>query len=807
MSHNDIDIFDFNEWDHDSPSVRARLFDELSDDEILAMPADLIMDVFRRTSQGGLVVESGDETASVEIVKRIPDYEMKPIDIVCTVNNEIAEPLPEIDNPYCNTEWAFDYVPPRIPEPRLPVSSNTNMKIGGVQFDSLTGLARCLASAVEAVAMQRKEGGDATILADYYAAFWELPIDFFMGPILSAEAAPSDVDLISAYDNREYLTYIDPAWQAIVRTNRPVLDLNSFGPRAMIHWDRVFYLARLQMIKGLMADQRHLRDVKMSTLIFRIDSQIVHQHHERPHTIRLPPGLLPTHQPNAQLKRYFHSTVVPKVREALEAALSADITGLTAGSIGALYLVAPTTPVRRVKKESGIEIAAVQKKVREHFDKVNYTPTPGINPVSVSMRILDKALEGGIQEVHLLSFNAIMYLVRLLEDYQNLSVAIRRLPSGIHAIAYALGNHIGSVFGDSRVLGYLRAVGSDSTRERGQILDKVYVSTFGHKWQLPGMIGQYARLVQLIAYMAMSNVCYGSASGYGNVAGQVVKTAAKMREALHRGAMIGSPLNVAHNLSHYTHYRIHEHLTQSLRRVYGRILEYEAYSCHLLLNQLRTNPKELVWIYEILITQRALLGCIKDSKVDGGHVLIVARDEERRVLISFIQHVTYVDYHIEGSVENVWQYAKGKIQRRPFISQKTLCKIASPTHLESWFEEQFRLHRGDHDQLEAALNEAERLPEESPYIRPEPPSEVDDAVGSLFTGKEIAAPVLGNQMAMWNQLYSLTQDEDTIERIDGLEAADYTIEEWAAALGTARSVGVNAAINQLTARGAAPELH
>lgn len=794
---NVIENFAYPDWDVDTPTVPVDVFDDLTDEELIALPADVQMAAYRRCAQGGLIVEGGDETASVEILKRIPNEERKPIDISCSFDEDVIDVLPAYNNPYCNTEFAFPYVPPRVAEPRLPASENATVMSTGVEFSALSGLAKCLSSAIEVVHLQRLFGGDATKLANYYAALWGLDQNFFFRPFVGPPNVLSDVDLIAAYDDRQYLTYLDPAWQAVIKSSRPALDSSAFGPRAMIHWDRVFFLARLQYIKGLLATPIPIKRMVANFLTFRVDATIVHKHHPRPHTLALPDGFSPQKPVPALLLKYIEKTVRPLVEEAIRVSISIELGGIATGNVGSLQLVAPTTIVNVRRMPTDAEIRSSIRKVEDAFSRDRYIPVPGISLMAVITRLLDQL--DVLHEVHLFTFATIKYLIGTIETVPTLKTQLAKKADVAHILATEHAAYVGNRYGDSKVHGFLTALSADTVRERETLYTKQYASMFGHRWELSLKYGNYARIIQIITYMAIEEAL-GKNRDY-HVCGRISYLVASWRSKLHKGVYLGTPKQVAYDARTLSKQAAHERLLESMRNVYGKLLDMHIMVCQWLMRLHGGMLDGLRWVAIVQATKRRLLSCIKWDA--GANKIITANDEVRRTLIALIKDRTSVVPQVVGTYEDVWIYIAKNIKAADWViskgARRSVIKVKRAIELKAWFEEMCVLHAADHAELEGEYVKLHTLPEEVPVVKQ--PAIVDEPGGLEFGNFEIGQPEISGKLRMYSELVDRVEGDEALDFLETLDIDSIADDVWVAAMRAFDTHGQSMALQVLRESG------
>jgi len=790
-----LEIFPYDDWNDDYTIVPTHCFDNLTDAELLALPADVMMDAYRRTAQGGLYVEGGDEVASVELIKRIDDCEAGLLDVCCTISYGAVDTLHDEPHPYCNTDFGYEYIPPRVAHPRLPESKNPVVSNPGVEFVGLAGLPKCLAAAIEVVHMQRRLGGDATILAEFYASVWGLHVDTFIRPYIGASTLLSEIELISAYDNCEYLTYIDPAWQAVVVSNRPAISNDSYGPRAMLHWERVFLLARLQTIKGLLATDISPRKLDGKSLYFRIDAPYVHHHHPRPHTLALPPTITITSPTPSSLLRYIQLHVVTVVETAIYVSVTPNLGGLAVGEVGGLQLVAPTQSAHIRSAPTMLEITGSISKVKSYFSKDVYPITPGIALMAVLTRLLD-SLEI-LHEVHLLMIVMLNFLCKVLTTTPGVKERLRKIDWASHYISRDISCFIAGKYGDKNVLGFITALRSDSVRDRGLVYDMHYKNMFGTMWALPSGLGEYARVVHMITFMLVEELLDMNPNYH--ISGRIRKLSYDWRSKLHNGCYIGTPENLVSSARHLTRLQAHEHLLDALRNVYGKILEFEYITTELVAQTCGNTSAELKWIIDIKKSKRRLLSCIKYDPVKKS--VQAAQDELRRVLISIIQARMSIVPQLTGGVDAIWVYIAKNIKSAAWIikSGKRATAVTQKAFIElkDWLNTTTTLVENDHVELDRVMDLIPMAPPEEPVQKVVhlPISNVSSVLPAnlLVAG----APIIPENMKLMNELYDAAEDDEDIDWLDSIELDTFSDDQWKAAIITFNAKGVNAAIKNL----------
>jgi len=399
-----------------------------------------------------------------------------------------------------------------------------------------------------------------------------------------------------------------------------------------------------------------------------------------------------------------------------------------------------------------------------------------------------------LHEVHLIAFSIIQFLVRCIDTVPGVKQKLRKIRSVAHVIASEHATMIGQNYGDSRVHGFLNALKADTNRDRGLIYEVQYNSTFGKEWSLPLGFGNYARVIQMITYMAVTEAL--ELNDQYHVIARVRKLVKEWRIAMHNGVYMGTPKQVAFSARTLTKTIAHNHLIDSMRESYGGILDAECTVIDWLQRNLAVSSNELAWVRSVQITKRRLLSCIKFDSVIG--IPLLAGDEVRRTLISLIKEQVSIVPQLMGDLDDVWKYIERSVKPAAWVVSKgkhrTVTKVKRASELKAWIEEILDLHRKDHIALDEALQEWLTPPPEEPARKQVSPPKAESDFLPMFTNLEIGAPEVTGIMRIYAEIISRVEGDDDLEFMDSLDPDAISEDIWIMAIKTYDAEGQDAAI-------------
>jgi hypothetical protein len=778
-------------WDSDAISIPVTALDGLSDDELLALPADEILDVYRRTAQGGLVVEGGDQTATLELIKRIPISESGPIDVVCRIDDSVIHGLPNVPNMYCDTSFCMSTIPPRISEPRLPRHTTKRPPGMGSELGGLHGLEGALYHALNAVQLQRKFGGDAQTLAAYYGKLWGLGTAFFDRPTVLVDDGLSEADSIAVVDQQSYITYLDVAWQGIIVSTRPSVVGSSFGTNTLIHWERVFFVARLQYLKGIMELAVDIAGKSFEPIAFRIDASIVHHYANSCHGLVLPPAIAIEASLDQRLLDHIANTVAPSLQNLLTQLFNPRHGATLQGKTGQLMLMAPTlhAPIKSMASE--YEVRSSRAKVRESWGAESFVPVPGPASARLLLNVFDHDI---IPSAPFITFLALCaYTAKAMESVPGLTALVRIDRSIAHNVAYRCAEYIGNNVADSQVLGYLTAVAADTTRNRQDGLEIAYKNTFGAYWTLPANYGKLPRLLQYLIY-AIQEDCVGH-NMYTGVAKKAKMKYSNVRKLMHRGVLITTPKELGRVSEKLGPARIHQDMLKDMQSIYGKMLEALNVVISAYYVQRLKCDADLQWVLAVARAKRQYLMALTLVQLGDVYTVTISTNDEYRVTKVFANEVMPRDKRIPALLQPLWVAVTQHTRARAWAKSGSIVTIRHPTALKKWLADQIALHNADHAELGVACAAAilDNIPRERTLVHTIRATDVLPQNMQL----DIGAPTLTEVGLMYSDLYNAATSDEDLEFLDTLEYDNVPIPTWVRVMQVLLEEGASAAVIQL----------
>jgi hypothetical protein len=774
-----VDTADYGVWDDDAPIVHLDVLDQLTDDEIITLPADVLCEVIERYARGGLVVEDGDRTASIEILRRIPISEMTAMDFCATWSPQVIAPLDDTENPYCVTTFSSQAIPPRIEEPRLPKAPIVSLEDPSSRLGDLRGIERCLSNAIHAVQLQKRYYGDWQFLASYYSHAYGLPFDYFDRPVVDQLQSTDVARLIANRNQQSYINYTDPAWQAVVGTTRPVLDEKSFGVNSIIHWNRLYYLARLQYEIGILDMGQVDMAIMYDPLVFRVAAHYVHHFDPRCHGAAfgpfgdddIPPDLPP------KLERLILEGVADTVNRAWMQALQTREEGLLLGQMGRLTWVAHTQ-LGTYHPTAG-EINAVVRKLPKFHYKPRVVQMGDALRAFMSLLGDESALFVDAIEFVELAFQTVCVIIDI--------PGVELIPSRRTDYIKNLGKHLLSHVRVHVFAPIIAAVRGDTIRDRATDLLRIYAEQLPQDARIPDghhLVLYYMHLyLHTVVLEAMKDgtKLYKVDPGHKTYWKQLKGVRGKLRSGLHNGVTLLPPHVLAQKRRFSTKSGLRLMMLRDMQTVYGMMLNQRAITQNCLTQTYTQVPVELNWSLAMALARYHMLGAIqlKESIESDSDWFKVSTDLSaiRRALINVAMRLNLPNIKTGwyGSVDVIWNKLRSTLPTHGWCNRQTVyaCKIGNIMALHKWLEDMLKMHRADQEELTAAICEI-KVDEEA--IRAQqraiaPVERVKDKVNpfGILDMKVDSLPPASGVSELWTRVYTKVYSTEAMEELDAYD--------------------------------------
>lgn len=219
---------------------------------------------------------------------------------------------------------------------------------------------------------------------------------------------------------------------------------------------------------------------------------------------------------------------------------------------------------------------------------------------------------------------------------------------------------------------------------------------------------------------------------------------------------------------------------------------------------------ELEWVHALQRAKRGLLGCIYYDS--GKNEVLTHRDEERRVVVRFLEDLQGRLPAVKGDIKYVWSLAHKSIVPQKWVKKgekdKTVVTIRNSYELERWFKDIIALHQNDHVSLEKVMDERDAPPPELPVKHGHTQAEKQDAAIMGMFSHTAAAPTLEGQMRMWASFIDLVDqyDDTTLDYLNELDPDSIPLDVWVSALRLANEGRISEGVKILKALNRESEL-
>lgn len=222
-------------------------FMHYDDNDILSIPASVIVQERRSASLGNRALAVGDVCSSDLAVLRVPDSEALISDFTPHLEWGSYNPAPEprVGKYRINRTIANKGIAPRVAEPAPP--AQTSLPTMNVTDDDtpLAPIEKALVKGVQVIQLLRRAGGDGTALASLLGKVWGDEALFDGSEQVDVLGDPSLPRILAKGSKRRFETYRNIGFTSLVSAGGASVTSNAYGSSAILNWQRRVELAKL----------------------------------------------------------------------------------------------------------------------------------------------------------------------------------------------------------------------------------------------------------------------------------------------------------------------------------------------------------------------------------------------------------------------------------------------------------------------------------------------------------------------------------------------------------------------------------